>query len=125
MKISKLIPLLLLLCGVVLAADVAGDWQAEVKAGNGTVIPFALTLNTEGANLTGTFQYGKRAAKPLEDGKVNGDEITFSVTEMSEAGPYKMSYHGKLEGDELKVIGERENREGKMVKARDLTFKRK
>ena len=44
---------------------------------------------------------------------------------MSEAGPYKMSYHGKLEGEQLKVVGERESKEGKMVKARDLTFTRK
>jgi|SRR5437660_3973446 len=120
----NLLPFLLFLCGVALAADVAGNWQAEMHASNGTVTPFALSLKTDGGTLTGTLQYGKRAAKPLEDGKANGDEITFSVTEMSEAGPYKMSYHGKLEGDQLKIIGERENREGKMVKARDLTFTR-
>ena len=104
------------------AADLAGNWKAEVRTGNGTVITFVPELKTDGNNLTGTLQYATRKPKPLDKGVINGDEITFSVIEMSEAGPYTMSYKGKIEGDQLKIIGERENREGKMVKARDLTF---
>ena len=107
-----------------IAAELGGEWKAEIHASNGTVIPFALDLKTEGNALTGTLQYANRKPKPLENGVINGDEVTFTVTEMSEAGPYKMSYKGKLEGDQLKIIGERENREGKMVKARDLTFRK-
>ena len=126
MKFRTLLPLLLLCFAVVAtAADFAGDWKAEIKASNGTVIPFALELKTEGSTLTGTLQYATRKPKPIEGGVIKGDEVTFSVIEMSEAGPYKMSYKGKLEGSELKIIGERENREGKMVQARNLTFTRK
>ena len=125
MKFRALLPLLVLCLAVVAtAADFAGDWKAEIKASNGTVIPFALDLKTEGSTLTGTLQYGTRKPKPIEGGVIKGDEVTFSVIEMSEAGPYKMSYKGKLEGSELKIIGERE-REGKMVQARNLTFTRK
>ena len=121
-----LLPLLLVcLGGAAFAADFAGAWKAELKAANGTVIPFSLDLKNEGNALNGTLQYASRKAKPLENGAINGDEATFSVNEMSEAGPYKMSYKAKLEGDQLHLIGERENREGKMVKARDLMFTRK
>jgi hypothetical protein len=125
-KYRTLLPLLFLcLAAVGTAAEFAGDWKAEIKASNGTVIPFALELKTEGSTLTGTLQYAARKPKPIEGGIIKGDEVTFSVIEMSEAGPYKMSYRGKLEGNELKIIGERENREGKTVQARDLTFTRK
>src|SRR4029077_19666759 len=108
MKFRTLLPLLLLCFAVVAAAaDFAGDWKAEIKAPNGTVIPFALDLKTEGSTLTGTLQYATRKPKPIDEGVIKGDEITFSVMEISEAGPYKMSYKGKLEGNELKIIGER------------------
>jgi hypothetical protein len=42
----------------------------------------------------------------------NGYAITFFVTEISEAGPYKLFYKGKLEGEQLSLIGEREDKEG-------------
>ena len=122
---SFLAVLLLSLPLSAIAAEFAGEWKAEIHASNGTVIPFALDLKTEQNTLTGTLQYANRKPKPLENGVINGDEVTVTVMEMSEAGPYKMSYKGRLEGDQLKIIGERENREGKMVKARDLTFTRK
>ncbi len=107
------------------AADFSGAWKAELKAANGTVIPFALDLKADGNSLNGTLQYATRKAKPLENGVINSDEATFFIIEMSEAGPYKMSYKAKLEGDQLHLVGERENKEGKMVKARDLVFTRK
>ena len=118
---------ILILCFVVsaFAADFSGAWTAELKTSNGTVIPFALDLKADGSALNGTLQYGTRKPKPLENGVINGGEATFSIIEMSEAGPYKMSYTAKIEGDQLHLVGERENREGKMVKARDLMFARK
>jgi hypothetical protein len=116
---------LLFFSAVAVAADFAGEWKAEIKTGNGTVIPFALDIKTAAGGLTGTLQYGTRKPKSLDNGVINGDEATFTVNEISEAGPYTMSYKAKLEGEQLKLIGERPNREGKMVKARDLTFTRK
>ncbi len=108
-----------------LAADFAGAWKAELKASNGTVTEFALDLKIDGNSLNGTLQFGTRKARPLENGVINGDEATFTVTDMSEAGPYKMSYKAQLEGGQLHLVGERANRDGKMVKARDLVFTRK
>jgi len=107
------------------AADFAGAWKAELKSSNGTVIPFALDLKSDGNALNGTLQFGTRKPRTLENGVIDGDEATFSITEMSEAGPYKMSCKVKFEGDQLHLLGERENREGKMVKVRDLMFTRK
>ena len=126
MKLRFVFPLLLFcLAASALAADFSGAWKAELKTSNGTVIPFALDLKADGNTLNGTLQYGTRKPKPLENGVINSDEATFSIIEMSEAGPYKMSYKAKLEGDQIHLVGERENREGKMVKARDLMFTRK
>jgi hypothetical protein len=126
LKLRFLIPLLLsCFAPTAFAADFSGVWKAELKAPNGTVIPFALDLKADGNTLNGTLQYATRKPKPLENGVIKSDEATFSIIEMSEAGPYKMSYKAKMEGDQLHLVGERENREGKMVKARDLMFTRK
>jgi hypothetical protein len=126
LKLRTVLPAFLLCFAVVaLAADFAGEWKAEVHANNGTVIPFALDIKTAGNTLTGTLQYATRKPRTLDNGVIKGDEATFTVNEMSEAGPYTMSYKVKLEGDQLRLVGERENKEGKMVKARDLTFTRK
>lgn len=124
-RLALLASLLFSLCLVVSAADFAGDWTAESHLANGTVIPYALTIKTDGNTVSGTLHYAKRAAKTLDEGAIHGDEISFTVTEMSEAGPYKMFYKAKMEGAQLHLVGEREGKEGKLVKGRDLSFTRK
>ena len=99
LKLRILLPSFLLCFAVVaLAADFAGEWKAEVHAKNETVIPFALDLKVDGSTLTGTLQYATRKPRALENGVIKGDEATFTVNEISEAGPYKMSYKAKLRG---------------------------
>jgi hypothetical protein len=124
---NRALILVLLLCTalVAFAADFAGNWQFDVHAANGTTIPFVLILKTAGNTLTGSLKAGNRAAKPVDDGVVNGDEISFTVTAMSEAGPYKTAYTGKLDGDQLKINGERTGDNGTKTKIKEMVFSRK
>jgi len=59
-----------------------------------------LELKVDGNNLSGTWA-GQMGSNPISDGKVNGDEISFSM-EMSAMGQsISMKFSGKVDGDKL------------------------
>jgi hypothetical protein len=87
----------LLLSSVAAAADVSGKWKAEFTTPDGTQRVNTFTFKVEGGNLTGTVA-GSQDETPIKDGKVAGDEISFSADR-----PFGMfTYNGKLSGNEIK-----------------------
>ena len=46
--------------------------------------------------------------QPISDGKVKGDDISFSMTLSFQGNEMKMTYKGKLAGDEIKFTRQRE-----------------
>ncbi|MBV9082526.1 MAG: hypothetical protein JOZ62_07625 [Acidobacteriaceae bacterium] len=117
-----LLPLVMLLAGVAFfAADVTGTWQGDYHTREGGTIPTTLTLKVDGSNLTGALKSGKGPEQPIENGTVNGDEISFVITYTGEGGSRKVNYTGKLEGDQLKLVGQAEGRPRKI----ELTLSRK
>jgi hypothetical protein len=82
-----------------LAADVNGKWTWEMEGRNGQKRAQTLTLKADGANLTGTMTGRGGEESPIENGRINGDEISFTRT--SNFG--KMIYTGKVDGSELKL----------------------
>jgi len=86
------------------AADVTGKWTAEFDTQIG-VQKYIYEFKVEGTKLTGKA-IGKRgdseAAVEIQEGKVNGDEISF--VEMLKFGDQdlRIEYKGKLAGDEIK-----------------------
>ena len=91
-----------------LAADVSGKWTAEVQGRGGQTRTMTLTLKADGDKLTGTVSGMQGRENPISDGKVNGDEISFTVSAETQNGTMKTNYTGKLSGDELKMKGQRE-----------------
>ena len=83
------------------AADVDGRWEGTVSGPNGD---FQLTFNfkVDGAKLTGTVE-GPNGDIPIEDGKVEGDHISFKT----HFGDNEVSHEGTVAGDtiQLKVDG--------------------
>jgi hypothetical protein len=99
------------------AADVNGKWTAEMTRPDGEKRVQTFTFKTEGEKLTGTVasQMGER---PIEEGKVSGDEISFAVTVEFGGQSRKMMYKGKVAGEEIKfTVGQGE-------RAREFTAKR-
>lgn len=79
-----------------LAADVTGKWRAEFTTPDGTQRVNTFTFKQEGAKLSGTVA-GAQDETPIQDGKVTGDDISFTAER-----PFgKFSYKGKLSGDEI------------------------
>jgi hypothetical protein len=79
------------------AADVSGKWKAEFTTPDGTQRTNTFTFKMEGGKLTGTVA-GSQDDTPIRDGKVNGDEISFSADRPFGAFTYK----GKISGNEIK-----------------------
>jgi hypothetical protein len=63
---------------VALAADVSGKWKAEFTTPDGTQRVNTFTFKVDDGKLTGTVA-GSQDETPIADGKVAGDEISFSA----------------------------------------------
>ena len=79
------------------AADVSGKWKAEFTSPDGAQRVNTFTFKVAGEKLTGTVA-GSQDETPIENGKVAGDEISFTAER-----PFgSFAYKGKVSGDEIK-----------------------
>jgi len=99
------------------AADVSGKWATTFKSPDGQERKSSMTLKAEGAKLTGTME-GRQGAVEIQDGKVDGDNISFSVTRKFQDNEFKMNYKGKVAGDEMKLTIEVNGNEMEMTAKR-------
>jgi hypothetical protein len=83
------------------ASDVSGKWVAQVPGRQGNTREVTITLKAEGEKLTGTVS-GRQGDTPIADGKIKGDEISFTVTQTIQGNEVKTNYAGKVSGDEIK-----------------------
>jgi hypothetical protein len=95
----KLICLLAVLSLVAFAADaVTGTWKGSIETPGGT-FENTFVLKADGDKLTGTVQGGPGGEMKIEEGKVDGSNVSFAVN--MEFG--KLNYTGAVSGDDLKL----------------------
>ena len=112
--------LLGLLSLAALAADVTGKWTAQVPGRGGQTREATFNFKVDGSTLTGTVS-GRNGDMPIADGKVDGDNISFTQTFEFNGNSMKFTYAGKVSGDEIKFTRTREGGEGQ---AQEFTAKR-
>ncbi len=106
-----LLTLLALAAVGLLAADVTGNWKAEMPGPGGATREVTFTFKVDGAKLTGTMTT-PRGEREISEGKVSGDEISFvMVMPGREGGEVRIHYTGKLVGDEIRFTSRREGAE--------------
>src|SRR5262245_22937019 len=103
--------LVMMAIAVVWAADVNGKWTAQVPGRDGQPQETTFTFKVEGDKLTGTVS-GRQGDTPIADGKVSGDEISFTVTRERQGATIKQLYKGKVAGDEIKFTRSTEGGQG-------------
>jgi hypothetical protein len=81
-----------------LAADVAGTYTAETQGRNGPQ-KMTIVLAVDGSKVTGTMSGRGPDPMKIEDGKIDGDTITFATTMKMGDNDMKMTYTGKVKGD--------------------------
>ena len=87
--------LIALFAACALAADVNGTWKGSIETPNGNR-DVTMHLKADGAKLTGTVS-GRQGDVEIQDGKIDGDNISFAFAR----GDFKMLYKGKVSGDQI------------------------
>jgi hypothetical protein len=90
--------LTLALSASVWAADVAGKWSAQAQGSEIT-----LNFKVEGTALTGTLENSQMPGPvEIKEGKIDGDNVSFIVVRKMGETEMKISWKGKIAGDEIK-----------------------
>ncbi len=96
---------LLLVAVSVFAADVDGKWAGSVSTPNGD-FPQAFTFKADGAKLTGSMTGMDGMEIAIKDGKVDGNNVSFSVSLDFGGMPFTLIYHGVVAQDQIKLTGD-------------------
>lgn len=112
--------LVVVLASLGAAADISGKWSGDVPGRGGDTTPMTFTFKADGDKLTASMT-GPQGEVPLQDGKVAGDQITFTTTLNFGGNSVKIIYKGTLSGDQIKMTRQREGGSGQ---AREFTLKR-
>ena len=84
------------------AADIDGTWKASTETPNGT-FETVFVFKVDGSTLTGTTSNQMMGEKPISEGKVDGDTVSFVVAADFNGNQVKLAYKGKVEGKEMKI----------------------
>ncbi len=81
-------------------ADATGTWKGALETQNGT-LEIQYQFKSEEGKLTGTAS-STMGSIAISDGKVEGDNITFTIA----TGEYTVIHKGTVTGDEMKLSAE-------------------
>ena len=102
MKISTLLcaALLTVFSAVTaLASDVSGTWSGQMSGPNGESFDLSFTFKQDGAKLTGTVAGPQGDPLTINEGKVEGEKLSFSVS----FNDMTFQHTGEISGDEIKL----------------------
>lgn len=83
------------------AADVTGTWKGTAETPNGT-IERTFVFKVDGDKLTGETSSQMMGKSAITDGKVDGDNLSFTITVKFQDNEMKLNYKGKVSGDTIK-----------------------
>ena len=113
-KFAYLASLTLLACLMVttaLAADASGKWTAQMPGRGGNTQEVTFTFKVDGSTLTGTVTT-PRGDSEIKDGKVDGDNISFTQTFDRGGNTMTIVYKGKVNGDTIQFTRGMQGRDG-------------
>ena len=83
-----------------LAADVSGTWKGTAETENGT-LERTFVFKVEGDKLTGETTSNFMGKSTIENGKVEGDKLSFTINVRFQDNDMKLDYKGELKGEDL------------------------
>jgi hypothetical protein len=83
-----------------LAADIAGTWKATAEGPNGSM-ERTFVFQVDGSKLTGETTSSMAGKSTITDGKVDGDNLSFTITVRIQDNELKLNYKGKVTGNEI------------------------
>jgi len=77
------------------AADISGNWKGTAQTPNGTV-ERTFVFKVDGQNLTGETSSNMFGKSAIEDGKVDGDNVSFHITVNVGGNEGRVNYKGRV-----------------------------
>jgi hypothetical protein len=102
-------------------ADATGTWKWSMTTPNGETRETSLTIKKDGEKLAGTIT-GRNGDTPVENLKVDKDQISFDVVRERDGNKFVTKYNGKISGDAIK--GKSEFTRGDQTREREWEAKR-
>lgn len=82
------------------AADISGNWKATAEGAAGNM-ERTFTFKVDGNKLTGETTSSLVGKSTITDGKVDGDNVSFTINVKFQDQEMQLNYKGKLTGNEL------------------------
>jgi hypothetical protein len=108
MKLLSAVALLALFTTALSAADIAGKWMGRIVSREGGTRTVYFVFQTEGNRLTGTMT-DAHGDNPISDGKIAGNEVSFTINYSLSGTPVKRIYRGTMEGEALRMTYQSED----------------
>ena len=99
---KRIAVLALLLAASLCAADINGKWKGTAEGPNGA-IERTFNFKVDGSKLTGETESEMMGKATISDGKIEGDNISFTINANFQGNEMKLAYKGKLVGDQIKL----------------------
>jgi len=84
------------------AADIGGTWKGTAEM-QGNAIERTFVFKVDGSKLTGETTSQMMGTSAITDGRIDGDNISFTVTVKFQDNEMKLNYKGKISGDTIKL----------------------
>jgi hypothetical protein len=81
------------------ATDVTGTWTGTLNAPDGTTFPLTFNFKQDGTKVTGTVLGPQGDPLAIDNGKIDGDKLTFTVS----FNGMTISHECTVTGDEMKM----------------------
>ena len=101
----------LFLTGLALAADIDGKWTGEIVGQN---MEIAFRFKAEGTTLTGVHIINGQET-PIKDGKIDGNNISFSVALDMGGQVTKIDHKGVVSADQIKMTYDMAGQPGEIL----------
>ena len=105
MRFVTVAVVLLMMTVCAFAADVDGKWSGTIAPPNGD-FPQAFTFKADGAMLNGAMAGPDGKDIAIKEGKIDGSNISFTVTLDFGGMAIVLSYKGAVEKEQIKFKGE-------------------
>jgi hypothetical protein len=111
MKYFSLIVVVLLLTGFAFGADIDGKWAGTIT---GMDMPIAFTFKADGKTLTGVHIVSGTET-PFKDGKIDGNNISFTVSLDMGGQVTKIEHKGVVSADQIKMTYDMAGQPGEIL----------
>ncbi len=87
------------------AADISGNWTGTAEGPQGT-LQRTFTFHQEGSKLTGETSSQFTGKSAIQDGKVEGDAVSFFINASIQGNDVTLTYRGRIASDAIKLRSE-------------------